>query len=169
MVADTEELDRAFGELIRLHMKRWMALGREGVFASSRFTGFHRRLAQILLPQGMLNLGFLSLDDVNIAVLYNLSYGGTEYFYQGGTDVERASKYSPGMIAHVYAIESAILGGLNRYDFMKGGTTSYKTEFGCEESPMHDMRVFARTIRGKILAIEAWMRRHWRSEEHTSE
>ncbi len=153
-VTEPEELDLAFDELIRLHTKRWKARGREGVFASSRFTDYHRRLARTLLPQGKLNLGLLSLDGVNIAAHYNLRHAGTEYFYQGGADVEHASKYSPGLIAHVYAIEAAILGGLNRYDFMKGGTDSYKTEFGCEESPMHDMRMFSRTMRGRLLALE---------------
>lgn len=162
-VARPEDLDGAFDELIRLHTKRWKARGRDGVFANPRFTGYHRRLARDLLPQGMLNLGFLSLDGVNIAAHYNLRHAGTEYFYQGGADVELASKYSPGVIAHVYAIEAAILDGVNRYDFMKGGTGSYKTEFGCEESPMHNMRVYARTFRGRALAIENRARGYWRS------
>ena len=162
-VTEPEELDHAFDELIRLHTMRWKKLGREGVFASSRFTDYHRRLARTLLPQGMLNLGLLSLDGVNIAAHYNLRHAGTEYFYQGGADVEHASKYSPGVIAHVYAIEAAILGGLDRYYFMKGGVASYKTEFGCEESPMHNMRVFAGTFRGRILAIENRVRGRWRS------
>jgi CelD/BcsL family acetyltransferase involved in cellulose biosynthesis len=158
-----EELDQAFDELIRLHTKRWKARGRDGVFANPRFTEYHRRLARTLLPQGLLNLGLLSLDGVNIAAHYNLRYAGTEYFYQGGADVELASKYSPGVIAHVYAIEAAILDGLNRYDFMKGGTDSYKTEFGCDESPMHNVRVFAKTFRGRTLAVENWARGRWRA------
>ena len=111
----------------------------------------------------MLNLCFLSLDNMNIAALYNLRYAGTEYFYQGGADVELASKHSPGVIAHVYALEAAIGEKLDCYDFMKGGTDSYKTEFGCQESPMQDMRVFSNNLRGRILAIEAWARRRLRS------
>lgn len=162
-VTGPAELDRAFDELIRLHTKRWQARGRDGVFASRRFTEYHRRLARTLLPQGMLNLGLLSLDGVNIAAHYNLRHAGTEYFYQGGADVEFASKYSPGVIAHVYAIEAAIRDGLARYDFMKGGNNSYKTEFGCEESPMRNLRVFAKTLRGRILAMEARARDCWRA------
>lgn len=162
-IVDVDELAPAFEELIRLHTKRWAARGRTGVFTSPRFTDYHRRLAQILLPQGMLNFSFLSLDGVNIAALYNLRYAGTEYFYQGGADVELASKHSPGVIAHVYALEAAIAGNLDCYDFMKGGTDSYKTEFGCQESPMQDMRVFSNSIRGRVLAMEAWARRRWRS------
>lgn len=165
-VSAPEDLDRAFEELIRLHALRWQAQGREGVFASPRFTEFHRRLARILLPQGMLGLGLLSLDGTNIAAHYNLRYAGTEYFYQGGNDVGRASRYSPGVVAHVRAIESAILDGLGRYDFMKGGTASYKSEFGCEETPMYDVRVFAGTLRGRWLAIGNRARACWRRLRH---
>jgi CelD/BcsL family acetyltransferase involved in cellulose biosynthesis len=101
----------------------------------------------------------LSLDDVNIAVLYNVRYHGTEYFYQGGFDVTTAATYSPGLLAHVYAIADAIEGRLQRYDFMKGRTVSYKTEYGCVEQPMHELRVFSRTLRGRVLALESWGRR----------
>ena len=103
----------------------------------------------------MLSLGLLSLDGVNIAAHYNLRYAGVEYFYQGGTDTGDVARYSPGVVAHIRAIESAIHDGLKRYDFMKGGTRSYKTEFGCEESPMYDVRVFAGTLRGRMLAMRA--------------
>lgn len=168
VVADPEELDRAFDELIRLHQLRWRAEGKEGVFANPRFADFHRRLARGLLGRGLLRLRFLALDGANIAVLYNLRHGGAEYFYQGGSDRERAAKHSPGLIAHLYAIESAIQDGLERYDFMKGGAHSYKSEFGCDESPMHEMRVFARTMRGRILALEAWARRRWRALRQAS-
>lgn len=160
-VTRPEEMDQAFEELVRLHQLRWQTQGAQGVFASTRFTDYHRRLMRMLLARGELRLRFLSLDGVNIAVLYNLRHKDTEYFYQGGSDMGRASKHSPGLVAHLYAIESAIHDGLKQYDFMKGGTDSYKTDFGCEESPMHDMRVFARSWRGRILALEAWARRRW--------
>lgn len=162
-IVDPKELDQAFEELIRLHRLRWRAEGKEGVFTSPRFADFHRRLARSLLSQGLLKLRFLSLDGKNLAVLYNLRHGSTEYFYQGGSDRELAAKHSPGLIAHLYAIEGAIQDGLESYDFMKGGTRSYKSEFACEESPMHEMHVFAKTLRGRILAVESWLRRRRRA------
>lgn len=154
IVTDPGELDRAFDELVRLHTSRWAARGRAGVFASPRFTAYHKKLAGMLLPLGMLKIRMLSVDDVTIAVLLNFQCGNTEYFYQGGFDVEGAAKYSPGIVAHVYAIESAIHAGLEHYDFMKGGATSYKTEFGCIESRMCKLSVFSRSWRGRLLALE---------------
>lgn len=154
LVTDPAELDQAFDELVRLHTSRWTAQGRAGVFASPRFTAYHKRLARALLPLGMLKIRMLSLNDATIAVLLNFQCGNTEYFYQGGFDVAGAAKYSPGIVAHVYAIENAIHGGLDHYDFMKGGATSYKTEFGCTESPMCNLSVFSRTWRGRLLMLE---------------
>jgi CelD/BcsL family acetyltransferase involved in cellulose biosynthesis len=154
LVTDPAELDQAFDELVRLHTSRWTAQGRAGVFASPRFTAYHKRLARALLPLGMLKIRMLSLNDATIAVLLNFQCGNTEYFYQGGFDVAGAAKYSPGIVAHVYAIESVIQGGLEHYDFMKGGTTSYKTEFGCVESPMCKLSVFSRSWRGRLLTLE---------------
>ncbi len=157
-VETPQEFERGFDELVRLHTARWTSRGAQGVFASSRFTAYHKRLALALLPRGILKMRLLSLDDVNVAVLYNFRYHGTEYFYQGGFDVANAAKYSPGLLAHVYAIVDAIQCRLQRYDFMKGRTVSYKAEYGCLEQPMHEVRVFSRTLRGRLLALECWGR-----------
>ena len=146
------ELETAFAELVRLHALRWASEGRKGAFASSRFTAFHRQLAETFLVQGMLNIELLSVDGENIAVLYNFRYGDTEYFYQGGFDIVAAGKYSPGLVAHVFAIESAIRTGLKRYDFMRGTPNSYKAEFGCVQAEMHDMILFGNTVKGRILS-----------------
>jgi CelD/BcsL family acetyltransferase involved in cellulose biosynthesis len=149
-----DELESAFNELVRLHAMRWTSRGRPGVFISDRFVSYHKRLMRRLLDRGMLNLRLLSLDDVVISAIYNLRYGGTDYFYQAGFDTGNAAKYSPGIVAHSYAIEDSIRQGLKRYDFMKGGLTSYKSEFGCQESSIYDMRILGRTARGRILWLE---------------
>lgn len=151
-----EHLDEAFDNLVRLHNVRWTARGKRGVFASSRFLDFHKRLARLLLPLDMLRFRFLYLDDVPVAALYNFLHRGTEYFYQGGFDSSSMAKYSPGVLAHVYAIADAIRTGTTRYDFMKGGVDSYKTEFGCGEQVMTDLFVIEATNSGRLLASERW-------------
>src|SRR5882762_5393556 len=155
----SQELEQAFDELVRQHTARWNSQDKQGVFASPRFTAYHKALALLLLPRDMLRMRLLLLDDVTIAVLYNFRFHGTEYFYQGGFDVAHAAKYSPGLLAHVYAIINSIQGRMGRYDFMKGGTVSYKTEYGCAEQPMYDVQVFARTLFGRALRAERWGRK----------
>jgi CelD/BcsL family acetyltransferase involved in cellulose biosynthesis len=154
LVVDPAGLDRAFDDLVRLHTSRWAERGQAGAFASPRFTAYHKKLARMLLPLGMLKVRTLSLDDATVAVLLNYQCGNTEYFYQGGFDLEAAAKYSPGIVAHVCAIESAIRAGLGHYDFMKGGASSYKTEFGCAEDSMWKLIVYSRSWRGRWLALE---------------
>ncbi len=171
-ITESSDLDQAFDELIRLHTLRWKSRGRDGVFASTRFTDFHRKITRLLLPLGMLNIRLLSLNETNIAVLYNFRFAGTDYFYQGGFDMDGAAKHSPGILAHVYAIDGALRDGLQHYDFMKGGVVSYKTEFGCHASRMHDVRIFADTGRGKFLVwknkLYARLRRFKRQGEKAS-
>lgn len=158
-----EDLDEAFDLLIRLHNVRWASRGKPGVFSSTRFLEFHKRLAKLLLPQGMLRFRFLYLDGLPVAALYNFQHRGTEYFYQGGFDSGTMAKFSPGVLAHVYAIDDAIRTDTRRYDFMKGGTNSYKTEFGCSEQVMRDLVVIESTPAGRLLGLERWAKQRLRS------
>lgn len=151
VISRGDELDRAFEDLARLHGAQWHAKGMPGVFESVLFKRFHRALAAHLLPLGSLNLMFVSLDDIPVAALYNFRWENVEYFYQGGIDIERAGKYSPGTVIHAYAIESAIQNGIVRYDMMRGHAGSYKTEFGCTKTSMFDMHLFGRTLIGRTL------------------
>jgi CelD/BcsL family acetyltransferase involved in cellulose biosynthesis len=162
VVDRVEDLAVAFDELVRLHNVRWTARGKPGVFSSPRFLDFHRSLARLLLPLGMLRFRFLDLDGVPVAALYNFQHCGTEYFYQGGFDSDRMARFSPGMLAHVYAIDDAIRTGTVRYDFMKGGTDSYKTEFGCGEHVMRDLVAIETTNAGRLLAVESWAKKRLR-------
>ncbi len=157
-VEQAQALDSAFDDLVRLHTSRWKSRGQPGAFAAPRFIEFHRRLTRLLLPRNMLDMGALVLDGLVIAMTYNIRCNATVYFYQGGFDVEAAAKYSPGILAQTYAIDAAMRDRQVRYDFMKGGTASYKAEFGCTEVPMHTMLVHSRGLRGRLLALEHRLR-----------
>ncbi len=162
-IAELTEVDAAFSELVRLHALRWVSRGRTGVFISERFFTYHKKLIHRLLPRGILNLRLLRLDKVVISALYNFRCGTADYFYQTGFDVEGASKYSPGLVSHSYAIEDAIRAGMKKYDFMKGGTVSYKSEFGCQESPMYDLYAYPRSGKGYFLYFYAMVKDKIRS------
>ena len=161
-ITSPKDLGPAFKELVRLHTMRWVSRGGRGVFVSERFVAFHKKLMLRLLERGMLNIRLLSFDGVAISALYNFRYGGTDYFYQAGFDTEHAAKYSPGVVAHNYAIEDAIRQGMKQYDFMKGGTVSYKSEFACTESPVYDMEMSCCNLRGRLLDWQARLRVIWR-------
>lgn len=159
-----EELERGFGELVRLHELRWKEKGRPGAFASARFRDFHLRLLRELLPLGQARLYLLERGDVAVAALYNLRHGGTEYFYQAGIDPD-AGKYSPGVVIQGHAIEQAIRDGMTHYDFMKGEAGSYKADFGCTETPMYQIRIYSRRPRARLLALGGRLKDWFRDRE----
>jgi len=145
----------AFEYLRQMHAARWSQRGRPGVFASKLFTQFHRTLLARLTGRGAARLYLLRLNQRPIAALYNLRCGSTEFFYQSGFDVAEG-RYSPGVVAHVMAIERAINDKVGVYDFMKDVDGSYKSAFGCRETPMHSVTVYSPTPAGRWLA--GWAR-----------
>lgn len=151
VVANEAELADAFEQLTALHNARWQSKGKTGAFASDKFSAFHAAFARKVLPLGYLNFRCLRLDGKPIASVYNFRIGGTDYFYQGGIGAA-GSKFSPGVVAQAYAIQAAISAGIDHYDFMRGEAGSYKSGFGCVESPMYVLKIFAPTLRGRALA-----------------
>jgi CelD/BcsL family acetyltransferase involved in cellulose biosynthesis len=52
IITSEEGFDENFQILIELHQARWAGRGQPGVFASEKFTRFHRLLAAKLIPRG---------------------------------------------------------------------------------------------------------------------
>jgi len=52
LATDEASADHFFDQLITLHQHRWTSAGEPGVFASTRFTAFHRALVRQLVPAG---------------------------------------------------------------------------------------------------------------------
>ena len=62
--------------LIKLHQKRWNALGRAGCFSSSKFLKFHQELMKILSDKKRLRLNVLEEDKKPVAAVYDFCYEG---------------------------------------------------------------------------------------------
>jgi CelD/BcsL family acetyltransferase involved in cellulose biosynthesis len=130
LVDRIEEFEENFEALIQLHQSRWTSLGKPGVFASEKFTRFHRLVAPKLLSRGWLKLFVLSLSGKPVSALYNFAYNNRMHYYQSGFIREGGQLCSPGVLLHSYAIEKAIKEGFSEYDFMKGEVSGYKTRWG---------------------------------------
>ena len=142
------ELEENFIELIRLHQARWNERKMKGSFSDEKFVIFHKMVMQYLLNHGYLYLSFLSIDNKNIASLYNIKYKNKVYFYQSGTDISFDHGLSPGLLLHSYCIEEAIKEGLEEYDFMiKGEMDSYKKSWTKNYRYMCDIYI----VRPKVL------------------
>jgi CelD/BcsL family acetyltransferase involved in cellulose biosynthesis len=141
-IVDTREgFDTAFDALIRLHQQRWTGRGEPGVFASEKFTRFHRLVAPRLLDKGWLQLFIVHFQDEPVSALYAFTYNRKMYYYQGGFTEARSALTSPGTLVQSYAVEAAIKMGLSEYDFLKGGASGYKTKWGGQTRSIIQMRL----------------------------
>jgi CelD/BcsL family acetyltransferase involved in cellulose biosynthesis len=130
VVDGAEGFSGHFETLIKLHQERWTTHGEPGAFASEKFTRFHRRLVQQLLPLGWIRLYVLLLAGEPVSAIYDFVYHGRAYFYQIGRTGKPCSIDSPGMAIQSFAIEQAIGEGLTEYEMYKGGPDSYKYHWG---------------------------------------
>lgn len=123
------DLMEYYGELVRLHEKRWDSKGIKGAFSNEQFDRFHRGVMPVMLHRGRLELNLLSENGDTKAVIYNIVYKNKIYFYQSGVDTSE-NKTAFGYALHAHCIEEAIKSGISEYDFLpKGGNDNYKDHF----------------------------------------
>ena len=126
------------GELKRLHQETWRARGMPGAFANDWFDRFHARLVAEGSARGFVQLVRLSMGERPVGLLYNFLYRGRVYVYQTGFDYVHAagaSKWSPGLLCHSFAVELNRELGHHVYDFM-AGDSRYKRELASSSGDM---------------------------------
>lgn len=132
-VADIRrEPGKAFDDLIALHQKRWIDVGKPGVFASSKFLAFHRALITRLRGENGIVLAVLKLNQKVIGCVYCLIHNANVYFYQSGIDMEISAdnnRIKPGLVLHALAIQYLIGIGMKEYDFLAGDNNNYKAQW----------------------------------------
>lgn len=136
------DLEEGMKVLAELHGKRWSQMGLRGSFSSQRFLSFHLDWARVLLKEGKLRLLTLYIDDVPVASIYLIEDSPSAFYYQSGADTVNWARLSPGRLLLCWAIEEAIGKELSWFDFMRGGDSSYKNSYGCEEDPMCKAAIF---------------------------
>jgi CelD/BcsL family acetyltransferase involved in cellulose biosynthesis len=150
--ADVPEALAMLDELAQLHQSRWTARGKPGVFASPRFTAFHRALVARAFPSGGIQLLRIRAGETVIGLLYNFVYKGRVYFYQGGLRFSDDNRLKPGLVAHAAAIRYGRDAGLREYDFL-GGDDRYKQSLSTDARTLRWL-VFERpTLKMKALRL----------------
>lgn len=122
-----------YDELIGLHQARWEREGRPGVFASSRFSGFHRELiGRWMGEQPRVLLYRLRNEGGTIGCLYGFIENGMVLFYQSGfVDVDD-NRLKPGLSTHAACLRECLARGLASYNFL-AGEARYKRELATME------------------------------------
>lgn len=138
-LTDPARLDGGLSTLIRLHTARW---GASNVFSSERFRSFHRDVMRSMLGgmDARLDLWALEVGGRPIASLYNIVANGIAYNYQAGRSTDVPKNVKPGIVTHLYAIQSAIAEGLREYDFL-AGDAMYKRQLANTRHHLVTLRV----------------------------
>jgi len=129
-----------WGDLLRLHARRWAARGMRGAFADPWFEQFHRRLILTRLRHGEIQLLRVRAADRTIGCLYNFVYGGRVLFYQSGFALHEAPHVKPGYLTHAAAVEHNARLGHAVYD-MLGGSEAYKERLATGSTRLVWLRV----------------------------
>ncbi|MGI8596943.1 MAG: GNAT family N-acetyltransferase [Thermoleophilaceae bacterium] len=132
-------------ELIVLHQRRWTAVGSAGVFASSRFTAFHRELIQRLHRKGAVVLFRARVGSDTLGCLYGFVERGRLLFYQSGFASFADNRLKPGLAVHALCMEECLRRGIHEYDFL-AGDARYKRELASGEETL----VWAVLRRGRL-------------------
>lgn len=129
-ISNEKELTESFEHLTALHSQRWNIMGLEGAFSDNRFITFHIEFMRLMLKKDQLSLTSLMINNEVIAVIYNMKYRDTRFFYQMGANLNFRPNISAGSLLHLYEIQDSIEQGEKHYDFMKGAReNSYKKNF----------------------------------------
>jgi CelD/BcsL family acetyltransferase involved in cellulose biosynthesis len=161
------DLEEGMKVLAALHGTRWSQMGLRGSFSSQRFLSFHLDWARVLLEEGRLRLLTLYIAETPIASIYLIENSPSAFYYQSGADTLEWSRLSPGRLLLSWAIEEAIGKNLSWFDFMRGGDSSYKNSYGCEEDRMYKAAIFRPGPWGLIASLifraRGFFRSQWRN------
>lgn len=158
LVTDRDELEAMMGHHIRLHQTRWDGRGDlgTGAYFSSKFAGFHTKVAERFFDRGWLRFLFLRIDGEPVASQYDISYNGTLYFCLPGMD-RRWAPMSVGLVLLSECVRRAIEEGLGELDFLRG-ESDYKLRWASGQRVNMKLSITRRHLKNRLLRMSrlAW-------------
>ena len=131
-VKTENELQKEFGEFVRLHQQRWNRQGHSGAFADKCYRLFLQEVTNAFLKKGWLNFTTAYSDNKCIAVECAFTYKDYTYDYlKAFDDQSPLAKLRPGKALLINAIGNAIDKKMKVVDFLRGGE-NYKFEIASE-------------------------------------
>ena len=154
-----QEAEEILARLADLHQVAWRDRGRPGVFASARFTRFHRGLIQAAFAQNRILLVEVCAGTEAIGALYSFLHRGRVYFYQSGFRYASDGRLKPGLLTHYLAIRHCLENpALDEYDFL-AGDSQYKRSLATASRPLQWIVVRRPTVPGVLFRGLRWVKR----------
>jgi CelD/BcsL family acetyltransferase involved in cellulose biosynthesis len=154
-------------ELAALHQAAWKERGERGVFASPRFSAFHRALIARAFPVGEIRLLRVAAGQETIGVLYSFVRAGKLYFYQSGLRPSTDNKLKPGLVAHACAIAHCAGTGLREYDFL-AGESQYKKSLSTASRVLTWQVFQRRSVKLAAIDVLRALRARWRQSREAA-
>jgi CelD/BcsL family acetyltransferase involved in cellulose biosynthesis len=141
------------GELAALHQRRWQAVGRPGVFASPRLSGFLRDLTQLWLPSGQAELYRLPGREGTIGCILGFIENSKFLYYQSGVQQFDDTRKRGGLLCHAAVAEECRLRGLTEYELL-AGDDQYKRQLSRGEHNSLAWGYYGRpSLRGRLITL----------------
>jgi CelD/BcsL family acetyltransferase involved in cellulose biosynthesis len=149
VVREGPELAGALEEALRLHALRWAGRRDGSTYGLAGGAEFHRDALGVLAARARIAL--LELDGTAIAFRYGLCVGGA--LVGNGIGFDPAfSRYSPGWVLMLAALEDAAAEGVRRVELL-GGDESYKLQLA-DPAPLSE-GLIGLTPLGRTAAVAA--------------
>jgi CelD/BcsL family acetyltransferase involved in cellulose biosynthesis len=143
-----DELEHAIEDAFRLHALRWNGRPDGSRFATPTGIRFHRRAIQALADIDVARIVTLKLDGHAIAFHYYFLLERRMYVHRIAFD-PTFSRFSPGLLNTLDAIEAATDEGATRIEFL-GGADRYKLDLADRFEPLCQGFGLVGSLRGSI-------------------
>jgi len=108
-------------------------------FMTSQMESFFRLLAETMAKIGLLRVGTIEVNDLQVAMIMGFDYNNTMYLYNSAYD-PNYNHLSVGLLSKVLCIKESIQRGNKKWDFLKGGEP-YKYHIGGKEIPLYACQI----------------------------
>ena len=148
IVRTLDELRPALEEGFRVNDLRWDGRPDRSLFSTAAGHAFHRAVLPRLAELDIARILLLRSEGRVVAFQYWLAYRGSMVSCRRAFD-PTFSRFSPGLLTMLHALEDASEEGLTRVEFL-GGPEPYKLELSDGFEPLHQGLGLARGVRGHV-------------------
>lgn len=168
-VTDEASFSRGMEIFVDLHQRRRNMVGDPGCFASEDFAGFLFEVARRLQSEGQLQLWWVEVDQIPVAVQFNIAQGKRVFGYQTGINPDMLH-VKAGRVMNIMSIRENQLRGFESLDQMRGDE-AYKRQWGSRRIAMVRWRMTSHRISSRLQQQIWWTGRsvkHWLSGKSVS-
>lgn len=148
IVRTIDELRPALEEGFRINALRWEGRPDRSLFSTDAGHAFHRAVLPRLAEMDLARILLLRSEGRVVAFQYWLAYRGSMVSCRRAFDPS-FSRFSPGVLTMLRALEDASAEGLTRVEFL-GGPEPYKLEFCDGFEPLYQGLGYASGARGRV-------------------